>query len=137
MAADAVKSGQALKTLKNMIGLQGGNTGVIDDYGLFPQATRKHEIFAKDTGFITKINCEECGLTALMLGAGRAVKDAKIDYSAGIILNKVFGEPVKKGELIATLYSSSECDFMAAEKRFLDAYEIDNKFTKEIGIIIE
>ena len=137
MAADAVKSGMALNSLRKMIELQGGNSDVIDNYFLLPQATRKHEIFAKNDGFITKINCEECGLTALMLGAGRSVKDAKIDYSAGIVLNKVLNEHVESGELIATLYTSTDCDFSEISERFLNAYEIDNKITKEFGIIIE
>ena len=38
------------------------------------------------------------------LGAGRKEKDDKIDYNAGIILNKHVGDYVKEGELLCTLY---------------------------------
>ena len=40
----------------------------------------------------------------MTLGAGRVKKDDKIDYSAGIILDKISGDYVKKGDVICKLY---------------------------------
>ena len=60
---------------------------------------------------ITGINSEEIGLTALRLGAGRVTKDSEIDLSAGINLNKSVGDYIKTGEVIMTLYSSTQSDF--------------------------
>ena len=79
-------------------------------------------------GVISCKDCEKIGLVSLSLGAGRSVKDAPIDHSAGIYLNKLCGETVEKGEVIATLYSSIDCDMQKISERFMSAYQIsDNK----------
>ena len=137
MAVNSIKTGKALSTLKRMIELQGGNSNVIDDYSLFPQPTEKYEVFSTEEGYVSSINCEECGLVALQLGAGRIIKDQKVDYSAGIVLNKVLGDYVQKGELVATLFSSSKCDFVTIKDRFLKNYVVNSKMQNIMGIIIE
>ncbi len=110
MAENALSSGAALEKLRQMIELQGGNAGVIDDYSLFGTAAEKWEIFAEHDGFICGICCEQTGLTALKLGAGRLAKDGEIDSTAGIVFDKTVGDKVKKGERLAVMYTSSECD---------------------------
>jgi thymidine phosphorylase len=45
-------------------------------------------------------------MVALLLGAGRIKKTDPIDYHAGIWLDKIHNEKAKKGEVLATLYSS-------------------------------
>ena len=44
------------------------------------------------------------------LGAGRVKKDDKIDYSAGIILDKTSGDYVKKGDVLCRIYGK-EIDY--------------------------
>ncbi len=44
----------------------------------------------------------------MKLGAGRATKEDKIDFEAGITLHKKTNETVKKGDKLFTLYSSKE-----------------------------
>ena len=111
LAIEAISSGKALERFALMIELQGGNSHVIDDYSLLPQPKFSADVMAKETGYITGINSEEIGLTALRLGAGRVTKDSEIDLSAGINLNKSVGDYIKTGEVIMTLYSSTQSDF--------------------------
>ncbi|MED4608283.1 pyrimidine-nucleoside phosphorylase, partial [Paenibacillus validus] len=47
---------------------------------------------------------ESLGVTAMMLGAGRATKEDRIDLAVGIKLFKRVGDRVKAGEPIAELY---------------------------------
>ena len=54
-------------------------------------------------------------------------KEDKIDYSAGIVLNKKTGDAVKKGEVIATLYANNKDLFVESEKRFLQSTVIGNE----------
>jgi pyrimidine-nucleoside phosphorylase len=49
-------------------------------------------------------------MISFRLGAGRLRKEDLIDYQAGVYLNKVKNEYVKKGDVIATLYSSRPID---------------------------
>ena len=42
-----------------------------------------------------------------MLGAGRETKDSPIDFAAGLILHKKYGDAVTSDDVIATLYTES------------------------------
>lgn len=110
MAENAVATGAALEKLRKMIELQGGDPTVTEDYGLFPAAKRKKEITAKESGYICGISCEETGMTSLKLGAGRQTKESAVDPSAGIVFRKTVGDFVNKGETLAVLHTSSDCD---------------------------
>ena len=59
-----------------------------------------------------------------MLGAGRTKKEDAIDYSAGILLHKKYGDEVKKGDVLAELLTSDETRLSAAEQKFLASYTI-------------
>lgn len=111
LAVEAISSGSAMEKLRLMIELQGGNPRIIDDYALLPQPKFSTDVLAQRSGYITEINSEEIGLTALRLGAGRVTKESEIDLSAGIKLNKSVGDYAESGEAIMTLYSSVESDF--------------------------
>ena len=54
------------------------------------------------------MDTEKCGIASMILGAGREKKEDNIDYSAGIILHKKIGDSVKRGDVVASLYSSTE-----------------------------
>lgn len=110
-----------------MITRQNGNANVINNYSLFPQPKYKYYLKAEKNGLISKINCEEIGLSALSLGAGRKIKDAPIDLSAGIFFNKIIGDYVNIGDTIALLYSSSINSFSEISNRISSAITINNQ----------
>ena len=82
------------------------------------------EIRPKVSGFITKMNAEEIGETSVVLGAGRETKESDIDFSAGLILHKKYGDEVKEGDTLVTLYTSKESALADAEKMYRDAIAI-------------
>lgn len=127
MSEKAVSSGAALEKLREMIMLQGGDPVVIDDYGLFAQAERTKEVFAAEDGFITGISCEATGMISLRLGAGRQTKESEIDPTAGIVFDKTVGDKVKKGDRLAMLYTSSDCDFEEISKDFGKVFSYGTK----------
>ena len=71
----------------------------------------------------TSVNTEGYGIASLLLGAGRNVKEDKIDFSAGIILRAKTGDFVNKGDVIATLYSEKNA-FEASAKKLLESTKI-------------
>ena len=73
---------------------------------------------ASETGFITHMDTEGIGVASVMLGAGRNKKEDTIDYSAGILLEKKYGDSVREGETIAVLYASHEELFGPAMENF-------------------
>lgn len=70
----------------------------------------KCEVYAEDEGFIRFSSAAKVGMVAVKLGAGRIKKNDKLDFQAGIYLNDINSHMFKKGELIATLYSSNPID---------------------------
>ena len=105
-----IADGSALEKLKLMVERQGGDGSYIENPDQFEKAIYQHEIIANNSGYIGKMNTEECGKAAVLLGAGREVKDDPIDMTAGIQFNKKTGDAVKQGDIVAIAYSSSKED---------------------------
>ncbi|NLP48951.1 MAG: pyrimidine-nucleoside phosphorylase [Clostridiales bacterium] len=136
MAKDALYSGKALEKLAQMVEAQGGDREYIEDSSKFTPAKYYRTINAYSTGYITKINSESCGLAAVILGAGRARKEDKIDHAAGIVLESKYGDLVEEGSPIATLYSEKEELFDEAQRILLNAIEIGFNAPKELDIVL-
>ncbi len=118
-ADEAIASGRAFAKFKEWISYQGGDAGCIEDPARMPRARFFHEVRSPESGYITRMETEEIGNAAGLLGAGRMVKDDPIDPTAGIVLAKKTGEYAEKGEVLCTLYADKKELFPAAEKTFL------------------
>ncbi len=116
-----LKNGEAFDKFKEFISIQGGNPAVADDPSLLPQAAIVRDILAPQDGYVEAMKSDDVGIASLIMGAGRATKEDVIDLSAGIILKKKVGDQIKKGEAIATFYTSTEEKFKAGEERFMEA----------------
>ncbi len=108
LAKDALESGKAFEKLKEMVKAQGGDVSVIEDNSKFESSKVARGLAAAQEGYIYSMDTEKCGIASMILGAGREKKEDTIDYSAGVIIHKKIGDYVKRGDLIASLYSSSE-----------------------------
>ena len=106
MVIEAIKSGKALEKFAEFIKYQHGNPEIINDYNLLPKSKHIYEVKALKSGYISKINSEEIGKIANMLGAGRSKMDDKIDYGAGIVMHAKVNDYIKKGNIIATFYTN-------------------------------
>lgn len=134
MCEEAISSKKALKAFLEMVKLQGGDESYILNPSKFERAKYKKEVVSTISGYITEVDTEGYGLASLMLGAGRNKKEDKIDYLAGILLNKKRGDFVKKGEVLATMYSSSNELFASAESKFLQSTKIGDIKPKDIPL---
>lgn len=126
LAIQAVESGAALEKLVAMVEAQGGDASVIRDTEKFAKAKYSYEFKASKSGYITHINTEQCGIASVALGAGRETKESEIDYAAGIILVKKFGDHVEAGEVLATFYAENENYFKNALNLMEKAYTIED-----------
>ena len=121
MAEKVIADGSAFETFCTMVKAQGGDDAVLRDYDKFARAPYKAEVLADRDGYIVKMNAEEVGVTSVVLGAGRETKESDIDFSAGLILHKKYGDAVKKGENLVTLYTSKEESLKEAERMYREA----------------
>ena len=131
-----IADGSALEKLKLMVERQGGDGSYIENPDQFEKAIYQHEIIANNSGYIGKMNTEECGKAAVLLGAGREVKDDPIDMTAGIQFNKKTGDAVKQGDIVAIAYSSSKEKLQQGVQKISDIYYIVDKRPQVVPEII-
>ena len=78
----------------------------------------KKYIKANKKGTINDINALALGKLSVSLGAGRQSKEDKIDYTVGIELNKLVGDEVKKGEILAYIYTDKSIKNINSDEIF-------------------
>ncbi|MGD9678057.1 MAG: pyrimidine-nucleoside phosphorylase [Vulcanibacillus sp.] len=132
---EIIKSGKAIETLKNFIRAQGGNPEVVDNPALLPKALKNIDILAIEEGYVHKIEAEEIGYSAMLLGAGRATKESNIDLAVGIVLHKKIGDYVKLGETFVTLHVNNEDNLDEVIKNVISAYKISSRKAEQRNLI--
>ena len=85
---------------------------------------------SSEDGYVLEINSKKIGLLSVSLGAGRINKGDSINPDAGIILNKLVGDKVKKGDTLFTMYGKA----IEADNNI---YKIEKNKSEEESIIIE
>jgi pyrimidine-nucleoside phosphorylase/thymidine phosphorylase len=118
-----ISSGAALDRFRRMVGAQGGNPRVVDDPGLLPAAKTKVVLKSPETGFVRALAARKVGHATMLLGAGRARVESRIDHAVGVILHKKVGAAVARDEPLCTLLVNDEDRLEEARALVLDAYE--------------
>lgn len=126
-AQSSLENGTAFEVMLRWIACQGGDIRYIENPDLFEKARYVHEVKSPFDGFITSMDCEYIGTAAMLLGAGRAVKEDTIDHSAGIITLKKSGDRVCRGDTLCLMYTSDKSKINEAENVFLKAVTSDDK----------
>jgi thymidine phosphorylase len=112
--AEVLADGRAMDVWNRMIAAQGGDLSVP-----LRTATEIESFAATEDGFIQRIDARKVGEAAWRLGAGRARKEDSVSATAGILLRRVAGDHVRRGEPILDLHLD-EVDRLPAA---LDALE--------------
>ena len=107
LSTQLISSGKALEKFKQMIELQGGDSGVIDDASRLSQAKSRADVFSPTAGFVASMQCEQIGTACVILGGGRERKEDSVDPAVGIVLQKKVGDPVSAQEPLATIHYNS------------------------------
>ncbi len=102
LVLENIENGKAYQKFLEMVRYQGGS---IDSLSV---SSNKQEIVANRDGVVKNIDALKLGKLSVSLGAGRESKEDKIDYSVGIYLNKLVGDSVVKGDVIATVYKKTD-----------------------------
>lgn len=132
---ETLDSGAAFEKMRAWIAAQGGDVSYIDDPTRFPSAAYTRDVLAPCDGYIAKLDAEQIGHAAVLLGAGRQTKDDAIDYSAGVLLCKTRGDYVRKGERLFTLHSNNAPKLEAAESVVMQAIEWSTQKPTDIPLI--
>lgn len=124
MAEESIHDGSALKCLASMVKAQGGDESFIWKPEQFESPSCAYEVKAPEEGYLSHMDTEGIGIASVLLGAGRNTKEDAIDYGAGIILKKKYGEKVMSGDVLAVLYADSQERIQAGADKFLSSCTI-------------
>ncbi len=122
-----IADGSALKKFAEFVEAQGGDPAAVYDTERLPKANIVQPIASPQTGYISRIICDEIGIASLILGGGRETKESEIDLSVGLVLTAKVGDYVKAGEPLAWLYANDEQKAEQASRRFLAAYQFSQE----------
>ncbi len=111
-----INSGRAFEKFVEMVELHGGDTNVIKNTELLPQANIQHKFKADSDGYISEISAESVGRACLELGAGRRAVTDNVDFAVGISHLRKVGDKIDAGETIATIHANSQETLDAAIK---------------------
>lgn len=124
---DALSTKNAYNKLLEFVKYQGG------DITKLPKSNIIHEIKSDKEGYLTSLSSLELAKLSMHLGAGRITKEDKIDYSAGIIINKKINDKINIGDTIVTLYTNKDLPEITVEQLF----KIENIPSNNYNLIYE
>lgn len=136
MAAEVLHSGEALEKLAQMVHAQGGDESYIYHPEKFEKASYQADYIMKESGYITYMDTEVCGKTAVVLGAGRETKDSVIDSKAGIRFYYKTGDYVEAGKVLASLYASEEQKLQEGLGQMEQIYQFSSSRTEPMEEIL-
>lgn len=134
MIQKAIEDGSGFEKMKELFKAQGGDISYLENPEKFPVSKYIIPIHSDEEGYVSLIDSLKIGLSSMQLGGGRETIDDSIDMSAGIILNKKFGDYVKKGEILAYAHTNKE-NVENIIKNINDAFEI-SKNNVELSPIV-
>jgi thymidine phosphorylase len=130
--ATGLKDGSAMQVWKKMIIAQGGNPDIE-----IPVATKKENVVATQSGYITDLDAYAIGLSAWRLGAGRAKKEDAVSKTAGIICLAKEGDYVEKDQPILELHIDEVSRLPLAKEALNNAFSIGAEPKEKRKIILE
>jgi pyrimidine-nucleoside phosphorylase len=124
LAQKLIASGEALEKFREGISVQGGDSRVVDDYSILPQAKNCAEVKGATSGFLAATNCMEFGVALAMMGGGRENKEDKIDPGVGLEFHKRISDRVTAGETLVTIYYNSDARLAEAARNIQESFTI-------------
>ncbi|HEY0936813.1 MAG TPA: thymidine phosphorylase [Trebonia sp.] len=116
----AISSGRALATFQRMIKVQSG-----DPDAPLPRAARRLSVLAAPAdGWVERLDARAVGVAAWRLGAGRARKEDRVSFTAGIRCLAKPGDQVRRGEPVLELYADDPDRFGPAAEALEDALTV-------------
>ena len=132
-----IEDGSAFERFQRMVELQGGNPRALDDLTLLPSAKTRVDVLAARSGYVNRLDARPIGHASMLLGAGRARMDSRIDPAVGIVLNKKVGGRVEKGETLCTVHLNDPSRLKPVLDIIETAYAIDEEIPVVPPLIVE
>jgi pyrimidine-nucleoside phosphorylase len=120
----AIGSGRAADTFRALVAAQGGNPAVVDDPGALPQAQLVQVYEAPRSGMVQGVEPRRIGEAVATLGGARHEVDDDVDLSVGFVITAKPGDPVERGEPLASIHARDENGVVAGRAALDEAIRI-------------
>ncbi|MDH7605284.1 MAG: thymidine phosphorylase [Melioribacter sp.] len=135
IAQEIIINGKAFNKFIEIVKLQGGDVYYLKNPEKYPRAKFHEKIYSEKTGYVQSINTYEIGIVSSELGAGRLTKEDNIDPKAGIIFYPKIGDKIKKGDIIAEIFTDRKESIDNATKKILSSIKISKSKSKKAKLI--
>ncbi len=122
LVAHAVRSGDGIAKLAEVIAAQGGDPHYIEQPQLLPAAPVRSMLLAPRSGYIAGIHTEQMGLISMRLGAGRFKKGERIDARTGLILQAKIGDYLHIGAPLIEVHARNDAEVDVVRNDLLNCY---------------
>lgn len=128
MIKDVIYNGQALKSFEILINSQGGDINILKE-----DIKSKNVIPVTSTyaGYISKIDINKLRTLSKYLKSIRTIETDKLDIGAGIVFNKKVGDCIKKGGILAYIYTNSNTKIQKAVEQTREIFKVSDKKIKK------
>jgi len=126
IAEEQIRSGKAFKKFLEIVKAQVGDVSYVKNPEKYPKPSYRKVIKSSVSGYLKSVNTFALGMAAIELGAGRMKKEDKIDPTAGIIFNSKIGDKIKRGDVIAEIFSNDKRSIFNVEEGFNKLVEFSN-----------
>ena len=135
---EALTSGAAADRCRALVEAQGGNPAVVDDPAGLPQAPRSAVWESPRDGFVTVVAPRPIGAAIVALGGGRRKLGDAIDPAVGFVITAKPGQPVARGEPLATIHARDDGGLAVGRQELAEAIRIgDERPTDVLALVGE
>ena len=122
----ALKGGDGLEKLREIVEAQGGDPRIIDNPRRLPTAPSVEPVTATRSGYLTAVDAELIGRATKVLGAGRDQLGQMIDHAVGAVMNVALGESGRAGDPVVDLHHRDARGLDEARQLISRAVRIDD-----------
>jgi pyrimidine-nucleoside phosphorylase len=134
---EAWSSGKSFEYLLDWVKAQGGILNPDrEDFGL-EVAPLALDLESLESGYLSKINCRQVGLSLADLGGARLTKEDPLDLTAGIDFLPKIGDKISKGDVLANIYCTDKTKAAAASARILSALTFTDDLVSPNDLILD
>ena len=135
MVQESINDGSAMDKFREIVKTQGGDPQSLDDFSLLPSAKYRYAIVAPSDGLIQELDALAIGKGSVILEAGRATMESKIDHGVGVKIKKKVGDEVKKGETVFEILYNKEEKLKKSLIHYGNAVKISSKEVPKLKLI--
>jgi pyrimidine-nucleoside phosphorylase len=136
-ARTALSDGRALEKMRQIIQAQGGNSAVLDDPAVLPQAEARRVIEAPHGGVVRRMDVRRIGESAVALGAGRHALGTAIDPAVGFHITVKPGDVLGEGEPLGVVFARTAAAAEVAADQVLEALTIGDAGEPALPLIVD